>query len=86
VFLQIIGPERFGGHAAFLRETGFFARYCRETPVPPGKPPVRLPGQAALSRPKKQLATGVALYPSILPALVPWAKSLSAPLPTPLVG
>ena len=50
VFLQIINPEGFGGRKAFLRETSFFAQFCRETPVPPGKPPVRLPGQAALAR------------------------------------
>jgi L-lactate dehydrogenase len=86
VFLQIIDPERFGGRTTFLRETGFFAEYCRETPVSPGKPPVRLPGQVALSRRKEQFATGVALHPRILPALVPWAKSLSVPLPTPVDG
>ena len=85
MFLQIIDPERFGGPAAFLRETGFFAEYCRDTPVAPGEPPVRLPGQAALSRRKEQLANGVVLHPSILPALIPWAKSLSVQLPTRLV-
>ena len=37
VFLQIIDPERFGGRAAFLRETSFLAESCRETPVLSGK-------------------------------------------------
>ena len=86
VFLQILDPERFGGHASFLRETSFFARMCQETPVPSGKPPVRLPGQAALSRRKEQLANGVALHPTILPALTPWATKLGVPLPTPVDG
>ena len=83
VFLQIVDPERFGGKTSFLRETSFFAQFCRETPVPPGKPPVRLPGQAALQCRKEQLANGVALYPTIMPALVPWAKELGIALPMP---
>jgi L-lactate dehydrogenase len=86
VFLQIIDPERFGGRAAFLRESSFFAKFCRETPTPPGKPSVRLPGQAALSRRKEQLATGVTLHPTIMPALVPWAKELRMSLPAPADG
>jgi LDH2 family malate/lactate/ureidoglycolate dehydrogenase len=81
VFLQILDPERFGGREFFLRETSFLARSCRETPVPPGKPPVRLPGQAALSLRKEQLANGIALHSTILPVLVPWATTLGVPLP-----
>ena len=83
VFLQIIDPERFSGRAAFLRETSFFAQFCRETPAPSGESLVRLPGQAALAQRKKQLATGVVLHPTIMPALVPWAKELGLPLPLP---
>jgi L-lactate dehydrogenase len=81
VFLQVLDPERFGGRASFLREMSFLGRLCQETLVPPGKPPVRLPGQAALSRRKEQLANGVALHPTILPALVPWATALRVQLP-----
>jgi LDH2 family malate/lactate/ureidoglycolate dehydrogenase len=84
VFLQIIEPERFGGRANFLRETSFFADSCRETPVSPGNPPVRLPGQAALLRRKEQLANGVLLHLTILPMLGPWATSLGIQLPLPL--
>jgi len=82
VFLQILDPDRFGGRESFLRETSFFAQMCRETPVPPGKPPVRLPGQAALARRREQLANGVTLHPTVLPALIPWAAELGVPLPT----
>ena len=81
VFLQLINPERFGGREAFLRETTFFARFCAETPVPAGKPPVRLPGHAALARRSDQLAHGVQLHPTILPALIPWAESLQVKIP-----
>jgi LDH2 family malate/lactate/ureidoglycolate dehydrogenase len=80
VFLQVLDPERFGGRASFQREMSFFVRLCQETPVPSGKQPVRLPGQAALLRREEQLRNGVILHPTILPALVPWAKALGVPL------
>lgn len=84
VFLQLIDPDRFGGRAAFLRETSFLARACLDTPAPGGKPPVRLPGHAALARRRVQLADGVELHPTILPALMPWAEKLNVRLPAPL--
>jgi L-lactate dehydrogenase len=81
VFLQLIDPDGFGGRAAFLRETGFLARSCRETPVPSGKPPVRLPGQSALARRAAQLERGVELYPTIMPSLAPWAEKFKVAIP-----
>jgi L-lactate dehydrogenase len=81
VFLQLINPAQFGGREAFLRETSFLAQSCHETPVPPGKPPVRLPGHAALARRAAQLQTGVELYPAIMPALVPLAETLNVKPP-----
>jgi L-lactate dehydrogenase len=81
VFLQLIDPDRFGGREAFLRETSFFARSCRETPVPLGKPAVRLPGDAALARRAAQLAQGVDLDPTIMPALLRYAERLGVAMP-----
>jgi len=81
VFLQIINPDCFGGREAFLRETSFLAQSCRDTPSLPGKPPVRLPGQAALSRRAAQIKDGVELHPAILPALEPWAEKLGVAAP-----
>ena len=81
VFLQIINPKSFGGREAFLRETSFLSASCHDTPVPPGKPPVRLPGGAALARRTEQLANGVELHPTIMPALVPCAEALKITLP-----
>ena len=81
VFLQLIKPDGFGGRENFLRESSFLAQTCIETPAPSGKPPVRLPGQAALARRTKQLAHGVELHPAILPALESWARSLNVKLP-----
>lgn len=81
VFLQLINPDGFGGREAFLRETTFLEQNFRDTPVPPGKPPVRLPGQAALARRASQLAHGVTLHPTVMPSLIPWAKRLKVGLP-----
>jgi len=81
VFLQLINPEQFGGREAFLRETSFLTQACLETPVAPGKPPVRLPGHAALARRAEQLEHGVELHPTILPKLMPWAEALKIELP-----
>ena len=80
VFLQLINPDQFGGRESFLRETGHFAEQCRETPVPAGRPPVRLPGQAALARRAAQLAHGVEVDPVVLSALHPWAEKLKVKL------
>jgi len=61
-----------------------FAQTCVETPVPPGKPPVLLPGQAALARRAEQLAQGVELHSTVLPALIPWAEALKVKFPVSL--
>jgi L-lactate dehydrogenase len=83
VFLQLINPKLFAGREAFVRETSFLAASCRDTPIPEGKPPVRLPGEAALARRAEQLAKGVELHPTIMPALVPCAEALKiAPPPS----
>ena len=46
VFLQLIDPDAFGGRDAFTREMQYLVELCHETPVAPGNPRVRLPGEA----------------------------------------
>ena len=84
VFLQVIDPAAFGGRDRFIRETEWLAEACRTTSTKPGESPVRLPGSRALQLRGEQLKKGVALYPSIMPALKPWAEKLGIPLPAPL--
>jgi LDH2 family malate/lactate/ureidoglycolate dehydrogenase len=84
VFLQLIDPEGFGGRPAFLRETSWLAELCRTAPVPPGRPPVRLPGEAALARRRRQLSEGVMLYDATVPALAPWAERYRVTVPAPI--
>jgi LDH2 family malate/lactate/ureidoglycolate dehydrogenase len=82
VFLQVIDPEAFGGRDYFTRETQSFAEASRANPTKPSSPPVRLPGSRALALRAEQLRNGIALYPTILPALQPWAEKFHIELPS----
>ncbi len=44
---------------------------------------MRLPGEGGMRRYREQQAKGVALYPTIMPALEPWAAKLGVALPDP---
>lgn len=81
VFAQVIDPAAFGGHEAFVRETGWLAEACRTAPVKPGAPAVRMPGERALELREQRLAEGLPLHPEILPSLAPWAKQLGVSMP-----
>lgn len=81
VFLQVIDPAAFGGLDEFLRQTTWLADAARASPPVPGTDAVRLPGARGLALRRRQLAEGVALYPSIMPALAPWAERLGVPAP-----
>lgn len=73
IFLQLIDPDAFGGRNAFVREMRYLVDLCHDTPVAPGNAPVRLPGEGALARRRKQIREGVQLHENIIPALTPWA-------------
>lgn len=81
VFVEIWDPALFGGADAFVRETGWLARACRESPPRPGVDRVRLPGEAGLRRREAQLRDGVELHPDTVPALRPWAEKFAIALP-----
>jgi LDH2 family malate/lactate/ureidoglycolate dehydrogenase len=81
VFVQVLDPEAFGGLDAFRRQMDHVARAAHESKPRPGVDRVRLPGEAGLKRRREQLATGVALYPAIMPALEPWATKLAVAPP-----
>jgi LDH2 family malate/lactate/ureidoglycolate dehydrogenase len=84
VFLQLLDPAAFGGRDGFVREMAATAAACRTAAVAPGRPPVRLPGDGALARKLEQLRGGVALHPSALASLRPWAERAGVPLPAPI--
>lgn len=84
VFLQVLDPKAFGGLPDFKAETGWLSEACRAAAVPPGQPPVRLPGDGALARRRAAVSDGVVLYESIMNDLAPLAERLAVPLPKPL--
>jgi LDH2 family malate/lactate/ureidoglycolate dehydrogenase len=80
-FVQVLDPEAFGGLAAFRRQLDFLADAAHGSKPRPGVECVRLPGEAGMRRYREQRAQGVALYPTIMPALAPWAEKLGVALP-----
>ncbi len=81
IFLQLIDPDAFGGRDAFVREMNHLVDLCHATPVAPGNPPVRLPGEGALARRRQQIRDGIPLHENIMPALTPWAARFGVALP-----
>jgi L-lactate dehydrogenase len=82
VFLQLIDPDAFGGREAFVREMQYLVELCHTTPVAAGNPSVRLPGEGALARRRRQIREGVSLHESIMAALRPWAQRFGVAVPT----
>jgi LDH2 family malate/lactate/ureidoglycolate dehydrogenase len=81
IFLQLIDPDAFGGRDAFVREMRYLVNLCHDTPVAQGHPPVRLPGEGALARRRRQIREGVNLHENIIPALTSWAERFGVALP-----
>lgn len=81
VFLQIVDPAAFAGLDAFKRETSYLAGSCRTAAAGPGQPPVRMPGERALTLRARQLDQGVRLHRGILPMIEDWAKTFHVPMP-----
>ncbi|NPC54086.1 Ldh family oxidoreductase [Caenimonas soli] len=76
VYLQVIDPRAFAGLDAFTRQTGAVTQQCHASRPAREGSPVRTPGEKGLAQAKKQREAGVALYPTIMPSLEPWAKKL----------
>jgi LDH2 family malate/lactate/ureidoglycolate dehydrogenase len=81
VWVQVFDSTRFAGRSEFERQTAWLAQACRTTPPRPGVDAVRLPGEQGLARKRRALVEGVPLFPSILPALTPWAEKFGVTLP-----
>ena len=83
VFVQVLDPEAFGGLDAFKRQMDFMANSAHNAKPRPGVDRVRMPGERGMQRHREQTANGVALFPTIMPALAPWAEKLGvAPPPS----
>jgi LDH2 family malate/lactate/ureidoglycolate dehydrogenase len=81
VFVQIIDPRAFSGIDAFNRQMGAVAQQCHASrPAQPGRA-VHTPGERGLGLAQQQRERGVELYPSVMPALQPWAQKLGVTPP-----
>ena len=83
VWVQVFDTSRFAGRSEFERQTAWLAQACRNTAPRPGVDAVRVPGDQALARKRAALVDGVPLFPSIVPALTPWAERFDVRLPEP---
>ena len=81
VFVQVQNPATFGGLAEFTRQTDWLVNACHAATPRPGGAPVRMPGERALALVREQRANGVALYPTIMPALAPWGEKFGVAAP-----
>jgi LDH2 family malate/lactate/ureidoglycolate dehydrogenase len=81
VFLQVIDPRAFAGIDEFTRQTADVARQCRAAKPARAGTSVRTPGEKGLALAKQQREAGLELYPSIMPALEPWARKLGVAMP-----
>jgi LDH2 family malate/lactate/ureidoglycolate dehydrogenase len=81
VSVRLSDPDAFGGLSSFTGQTDWIVNACRQSAPRDASNPVRLPGERALARKRAQLERGVALHPSILPALESWAKRLHVAVP-----
>jgi L-lactate dehydrogenase len=81
VLVQVIEPIAFGGADAMRRQMDHLVAACHASPPRDPAAPVRLPGERALALAREQRASGVALYPTIMPLIAPWAAKLGIALP-----
>lgn len=81
VFLQVLNPRLLGGLDAFLDETTHLADACHASRVRPGSPPVRLPGERALSLRRQQMRDGISLTGEVIARLSTWADKLDLTMP-----
>jgi L-lactate dehydrogenase len=81
VFLQIIDPRAFAGQSAFNAQMDEVSRQCNASrPAQPDRW-VRTPGERGLKLKADSASQGVALYPNIMPMLVPWAEKFKIAVP-----
>jgi LDH2 family malate/lactate/ureidoglycolate dehydrogenase len=84
VFLQIIDPRAFAGLSHFQTQMDEVSRQCHASRPAQADRWVRTPGERGLKLKADSASQGVALYPNIMPMLLPWAEKFKTPAPSPL--
>jgi L-lactate dehydrogenase len=84
VYFQILDPNAFAGRDQVAADAGLLAKLCRASRPQPGGRGVRMPGESATARRREQMASGIALYPTVLPELLKWSQTLGVEAPAPV--
>jgi L-lactate dehydrogenase len=84
VLVRLTDPSAFGGLDAFSRQTDWLVDACHASAPRIAGQAVRLPGERGLARKAEQVAHGLALQPSVIPGLAPWATRHRIDLPAPI--
>ncbi|MBA6414191.1 Ldh family oxidoreductase [Parahaliea sp. F7430] len=84
VFLQLIDPAAFSSLEGFKQQLRALQDLVEGSAVAEGAAELRFPGRRAWQRRSSQLAEGVALYPTIMEDIKPWAERFELPLPAAL--
>jgi L-lactate dehydrogenase len=80
----VLDPRAFAGLSAFEHQMDEMTRRCHASrPAQAGRA-VRLPGERGLQLKQAATQQGVALHPSILPMLEPWAQQYGIAMLQPL--
>jgi L-lactate dehydrogenase len=74
-------PNAFAGKSAYDRQMDQVVANCHNSKPAKPEQPVRAPGERGLQHKAKSLLNGLALYPSIMPMLLPWANKLKVEAP-----
>jgi L-lactate dehydrogenase len=76
VFLQLVDPEAFAGHQAFIDQMDFMVDRCHaNAPIDPARP-VRLPGEQANRNVAEAVSRGVPVSNQTISSLRNWADRL----------
>lgn len=84
IFLQIIDPSAFAGASSFNAQMDEVARQCHASRPVQTNSWVRTPGERGLRHKADSSVNGLALYPNIMPMLMPWAEKLKVVAPFPI--
>jgi LDH2 family malate/lactate/ureidoglycolate dehydrogenase len=84
VFVQALDPMSFGGREAFVRQMDWLVEACHAARPLPGTRGARMPGERGQALARDQAKVGIALHPTILPALTEWGARYSVPSPAAL--
>jgi L-lactate dehydrogenase len=81
VFLQVIDPQLFAGHDAFVEQMDFLSERCRANRPIRADQPVRVPGDQAARGIARAEAEGIAYDEATWAALNDWAARLDVAAP-----